>query len=96
MKKSSFVELEGKEKRRPIQYLDIKVTTEGKGRADQVIEELLEKVDISSCMNDHYDSIVLSSLLVKLQLDYNIPLEGISFLLRPIDFLFLRIGVGFH
>jgi len=30
--KSNFVELEGRDKRRPIQYLDIKVTMESKNK----------------------------------------------------------------
>ena len=30
MKKSSFIELDGQDKHRPIQYLDVKVTMEGK------------------------------------------------------------------
>lgn len=48
-KKSSFIEPEGREKRRLIQYLDVKVVMSGKGLPD--VEELLEKVDISKCMN---------------------------------------------
>lgn len=76
MKKSSFIELY-QEKRRPIQHLDIRITMENKNKNEQPVDELLEKVDISKCMSDHYDSIILSKLLTHLQLNYNIPLEGI-------------------
>ena len=75
MKKSSFVELEGRDKRRPIQYLDVKVTMESRGKNESVVE-LIEKVDISPFMNPSYDSIVLCKLLKELQLNNNIPLEG--------------------
>jgi len=74
MKKSSFIELDGKDKPRPIQYIDIKVTMEGRMKGEGGIEELLEGIDISKCMNSHYDSIVFSKLLALLQLHYNIPL----------------------
>ena len=75
--KSSFVELEGKDKRRPIQYLDLKVTMESRIKGEVTVEELLEKVDISKVMNNSYDAIVLGRLLAQLQLYYNIPLESI-------------------
>lgn len=37
-KKSSFIELEGKEKKRLIQYLDIKVTMEAKNNPSYSVE----------------------------------------------------------
>jgi adenine/guanine phosphoribosyltransferase-like PRPP-binding protein len=74
--KSSFVELEGRDKRRPIQYLDIKMTMESRNKGEAAVEELLERVDISKVMTNSYDAIVLGRLLAQLQLYYNIPLES--------------------
>jgi hypothetical protein len=41
MKKSSFIELDGKEKRRLIQFLDIKVTMENRSGTENTVDELL-------------------------------------------------------
>ena len=73
--KSSFVELDGKEKHRLIQFINVKVAMEGKSKGESV-EEMLEAIDISGCMNGNYDAIVLSRLLNILLMYYNIPLES--------------------
>ena len=73
--------MEGRDKRRPIQYLDLKVTMESKNKGEVAVEELLEKVDISKVMNNSYDAIVLGRLLAQLQLYYNIPLESTHWLI---------------
>lgn len=51
MKKSSFIELEDKDKKRALQFLDVKVTMENRVSNEAPIEELLEKIDISKCLN---------------------------------------------
>lgn len=76
MKKSSFIELDGKEKRRLIQFLDIKVTMENRTGPQNTIDQLLEKVDISKCMNEGYDSIMFQKMLDILRLEYNICIES--------------------
>lgn len=40
------------------------------------IEELLERIDVSKCMNEGFDAIVLSNLLTLLHLSYNIPTDS--------------------
>ena len=50
---------------------------EGKTKGEAV-EEMLEAIDISGCMNGNYDAIVLSRLLNILQMHFNIPLESKS------------------
>lgn len=57
---------------------------ESRNPSEPSTEELIEKVDISKCMNDTYEAIVLSKLLAQLQLNYNIPLESKS-TLRQIE-----------
>ena len=48
---------------------------EGRSKGETV-EEMLEAIDISGCMNGNYDAIVLSRLLNVLQMHFNIPLES--------------------
>ena len=50
---------------------------QGKGKNQQNVEELLQNIDISGCMNITYDAIVLGKLLNVMQLNYNIPLQSI-------------------
>ena len=51
MKKSSFIELEDKDKKRALQFLDVKVTMENRVSNEAPIEELLEKIDITAWLN---------------------------------------------
>ena len=38
MKKSSFIELEGRDKHRPIQFIDVKVTMESRNRNEITVD----------------------------------------------------------
>lgn len=72
----------GKDKKRPFQFLDVKVTMENRVSNEAPIEELLERIDISKCLNDGYDAIILSNLLTLLHLSYNIPTDSTSSLMQ--------------
>ena len=76
MKKISNTELDIRDKRRSLQFLDVKVTMDNRLANEPPIEELVEKIDISKCLSDNYDSIIFCKLLSILYLNYNIPTDS--------------------
>lgn len=82
MKKSSFIELEGKDRKKNTPIFDVKVSMENRLTNEPPIEELIEKLDLNHCMNDAVDSIILNKLLSSLNLSYNIPTDSTRFVIQ--------------
>lgn len=49
---------------------------ENKITNESPIEELIENVDISRCISENNESIILTKLLTQINLNYNIPTDS--------------------